>query len=65
VITHQQGLYSSGGSNAYWNLLMPLIEKYAGREMAILCCLNISVIDLDRIFQSPFIVFNGLKDHGR
>ena len=62
VITHQQGLYSSGGSNAYWNLLMHLIEKYAGREMAIYAA-KYFVIDLDRNFQSPFIVFNGLKDH--
>jgi len=41
---------------------MHLIEKYAGREMAIYAA-KYFVIDLDRNFQSPFIVFNGLKDH--
>ena len=62
MITDQHGLYSSGGSNAYWNLLMHLVEKYAGREMAIYTA-KYFVIDLDKNFQSPFIVFHGLKDH--
>ncbi|MEJ0055992.1 MAG: helix-turn-helix domain-containing protein [Bacteroidota bacterium] len=62
VITDQNGLYSSGGGNAYWNLLLHLVEKYTGREMAIRTA-KYFVIDLDRNFQSPFIIFNGLKDH--
>jgi len=62
MITDQHGLYSSGGSNAYWNLLVHLIEKYAGREMAIYTA-KYFVIDLNKNFQSPFIVFHGLKDH--
>ena len=62
VITDQQGLYSSGGSNAYWNLLIHLVEKYAGREMAIFTA-KYFVIDMDRNFQSPFIIFHGQKDH--
>lgn len=62
VITDQHGLYSSAGSNAYWNLLLHLVEKYAGREMAIYAA-KYFVVDIDRNFQSPFIVFNGLKDH--
>jgi len=62
VITDQHGLYSSGGSNAYWNLLVHLVEKYAGREMAIHAA-KYFVIDIDRQAQSPFIIFNGLKDH--
>jgi len=62
VLTHQSGVYSSGGSNAYWNLLIHLVEKYAGREMAIRTA-KYFVIDFDRDIQSPFIIFNGLKDH--
>ncbi len=62
TITHQNGVYSSGGSNAYWNLLIHLVEKYAGREMAIYTA-KYFVIDFDRDMQSPFIIFNGLKDH--
>jgi transcriptional regulator GlxA family with amidase domain len=63
VITDQSGLYSSGGNNAYWNLLLHLVEKYTDRAMAIRTA-KYFVIDLDRNFQSPFIIFNGLKDHG-
>jgi transcriptional regulator GlxA family with amidase domain len=62
VITDQNGLYSSGGNNAYWNLLLHLVEKYTNREMAIRTA-KYFVIDMDRSHQSPFIIFNGLKDH--
>jgi len=55
-------LYSSGGNNAYWNLLLHLVEKFTDRKMAILTA-KYFVIDLDRSIQSPFIVFHGLKDH--
>jgi transcriptional regulator GlxA family with amidase domain len=62
VITHQNGLYSSGGNNAYWNLLLYLVEKYTNREMAIRIA-KFFVIDIDKKNQSPFIIFNGFKDH--
>ena len=62
MITDQHGLYSSGGSNAYWNLLMHLVEKYAGREIAIYTA-KYFVIDTNKNFQSPFVVFHGLKEH--
>ncbi len=62
VITDQNGLYSSGGNNAYWNLLLHLVEKYTNRKMAIQTA-KYFVVDLDRNMQSPFVIFNGLKDH--
>ncbi len=62
IITDQDGLYSSGGSNAYWNLLMHLVEKYTNRETAIRTA-KYFVIDLDKNNQSAFIIFQGLKDH--
>ena len=62
IIVEQNGLYSSGGSNAYWNLLLFLVEKYVSREMAILVA-KYFVVNLDKIAQTPFIVFNGLKEH--
>src|SRR5580765_3313011 len=62
VITAQNGLYSSGGNNAYWNLLLFLVEKYTDRQIAIHTA-KYFVIDIDRHRQSPFVVFNGLKDH--
>jgi transcriptional regulator GlxA family with amidase domain len=62
LITEQNGLYSSGGGNAYWNLLLYLVEKYTDRPTAIHAA-KYFVIDLDRHNQSPFVVFSGLKDH--
>ncbi len=62
IIVEHNGIYSSGGSNAYWNLLLFLAEKYVNREMAILIA-KYFVVNLDKITQTPFIVFNGLKEH--
>ncbi len=62
VIVEQNGVYSSGGSNAYWNLLLFLVEKYLGREMAILVAKHF-VVSLDKLAQTPFVIFNGLKEH--
>ncbi|MES2006046.1 MAG: helix-turn-helix domain-containing protein [Bacteroidota bacterium] len=62
IITDENGLYTSGGGNAYWNLLLYLVEKYTDRQMAILAA-KYFVIDIDRHNQSPFVVFSGLKDH--
>ncbi|MEP7322823.1 MAG: helix-turn-helix domain-containing protein [Saprospiraceae bacterium] len=62
IFTEQQGIYSSGGGISYWNLLLYLVEKYAGRQIAIYTA-KYFVLDLDRHHQSPFAVFNGTKDH--
>jgi transcriptional regulator GlxA family with amidase domain len=62
IIVEQNGLYSSGGSNAYWNLLLFLVEKFVDRATAILVAKHF-VVNLDKIAQTPFIVFNGLKNH--
>jgi len=62
IVTDQDGLYSSGGSNSYWNLLIHLVEKFTNRETAIRAA-KFFVIDLDKTNQSAFIIFQGLKDH--
>ncbi len=62
VMTAQQGVYSSGGNNAYWNLLLYLVEKFTDRQIAIHTA-KYFVIDLDRHQQTPFVIFSGLKDH--
>lgn len=62
IITEQQGLYSSGGATSYWNLLLHLVEKYAGRDMAIMAS-KIYALEIDRKSQSPFAMFNGQKKH--
>jgi transcriptional regulator GlxA family with amidase domain len=62
IITDEQGVYSSGGANSFWNLILYIIDKYAGRDVAILCA-KIYEIEIDRDSQSPFIMFTGQRDH--
>ncbi len=62
IITEEQGIYSSGGANSYWNLLLYLVEKYTDRETAILAA-KFFVIDIDRNSQSDFMMFQGQKEH--
>jgi transcriptional regulator GlxA family with amidase domain len=62
VVTEQSGIYSSGGANSYWNLLLHLVEKYTDRETAILAA-KFFVIDIDRNSQSPFMIFRGQTQH--
>lgn len=62
IITESNGLYTSGGAYSYVNLLAYLVEKYAGREVAVIVA-KAFMIDIDRDSQSPFIMFKGQKDH--
>ncbi|HEX6892771.1 MAG TPA: helix-turn-helix domain-containing protein [Chryseolinea sp.] len=62
VITDEQGLYSSGGAFSYMNLILYLIEKFAGREMAVLAA-KVFAIEIEREDQLSFIIFQGQKDH--
>tara|TARA_B100000949_G_scaffold165614_1_gene146144 strand:- start:12485 stop:13465 length:981 start_codon:yes stop_codon:yes gene_type:complete len=62
IITDENGLYTSGGAYSSLNLNLYLVEKFAGREMAILSS-KIFEIDISRISQSPFIIFKGQKAH--
>lgn len=62
IITEEGGLYSSGGANSYWNLLLYLAEKYAGREIAITAA-KVFAVEIDRKSQSPFIMFKGQNTH--
>lgn len=62
VITDEQGIYSSGGAFSYHVLILYLIEKYAGRDIAVQSA-KLFAIDIDRNSQSPFIMFKGQKEH--
>lgn len=62
VITEEDGIYTSGGAYSYLNLIVYLVEKYAGRDIAIMAAKGYE-IDLDRQSQSPFIIFEGQKTH--
>jgi transcriptional regulator GlxA family with amidase domain len=62
IITDEQGIYSSGGAFSYLNLILYLVEKFAGRNVAIFMSKAFQ-IDIERRSQSPFIMFNGQKEH--
>lgn len=63
IMTAEDRIYTSGGAYSYLNLLLYLIEKNAGRDAAILAS-KMFMIDIDKDSQSPFIIFEGQKDHG-
>jgi transcriptional regulator GlxA family with amidase domain len=62
VITEENGIYSSGGANSFWNLLLYILEKYTDRDTAILAS-KYFAIDIDRESQAAFMMFTGQKDH--
>lgn len=62
IVTEEKRIYSSGGANSYWNLLLYLVEKYTNRETAILAS-KYFAIDIDRDSQAAFAMFKGQKNH--
>ena len=62
VITDEQGLYTSGGAYSFLNLILYLIEKYAGRDTAVYLA-KLMEIEIERESQSPFSIFRGQKEH--
>jgi transcriptional regulator GlxA family with amidase domain len=62
IITDEQGIYSSGGAFSYLNLILYLIEKYAGREIAVLSA-KVFAIEIERQNQLSFVIFQGQKGH--
>ena len=62
IITDEKDIYTSGGAYSSLNLILYLIEKYAGREMAVTCSKGFE-IDIHRNSQSPFMIFSGQRDH--
>lgn len=63
VVTDQDGVYTSGGAQSYWNLLLYLVEKFTSREMALIAS-KFFELDTARYSQSPFVMFKGQKEHG-
>jgi transcriptional regulator GlxA family with amidase domain len=62
IITDENNIYTSGGAYSWLNLILYLVEKYAGREIAVRCAKGFQ-IDIQRSSQSPFLIFSGQKDH--
>ncbi len=62
ILSEENGIYSSGGANSYWTLLLYLLEKYTSRETAILAS-KFFAVDIDRDSQSKFMMFKGQRNH--
>jgi len=62
IVTEENGIYTSGGANSYWNLLLYLVEKFTDRETAVLTS-KYFAIDINRNSQSSFAMFKGQKEH--
>ncbi len=62
IITDENGVYSSGGAYSFLNLILHLVEKYCGREIALMVAKQFE-IEIDRNDQSHFSIFQGQKDH--
>lgn len=62
ILTDEHGIYTSGGANSFWNLLLHILEKYVNRDMAVFFS-KFYAIEIDRHTQSPFIMFRGQKQH--
>ncbi|NUY79503.1 helix-turn-helix domain-containing protein [Flavobacterium sp. MAH-1] len=62
IITDEGRIYSSGGANSIWNMLLYLLEKHTNRDIAILSA-KYFAIDIDRDNQNAFTIFRAQKDH--
>lgn len=63
IVSAEHGIYTSGGAYAFTNLVVYLIERFGGRELALMTA-KAFMIDLDKHTQSTFMIFHGQKDHG-
>jgi transcriptional regulator GlxA family with amidase domain len=62
VITDEDGIYTSGGAFSSLNLLLYLVEKFCGRDLAVQIS-KIYSIDFGRTSQAHFAVFKGQRGH--
>jgi transcriptional regulator GlxA family with amidase domain len=63
IVTDENGLYSSGGAFSYLSLIMHLLGKFNGPDMALLAAKTYEV-EMGRRSQEMFSMFQGMKDHG-
>ena len=63
IITYDSGIYTSGGNYSFLNLLLYIIEKDLGKEIAVLTS-KMFEIEFDRNNQHEFSIFLGQRQHG-
>ncbi len=62
IVTDEDGIYSSGGAYSFLNLIIHLVYKYCGPEVAIYIS-KMFEIDIDRDNQNQFAIFKNQKEH--
>ena len=62
VITEDSGIYTSGGSYSFLNLILYLVQKYNGKDAANWAA-KMFEIEIERNNQGPFFIFQGQKSH--
>jgi transcriptional regulator GlxA family with amidase domain len=62
VVTGEGGLYTSGGSTSSFHLMLHLLQKYCGKDIAARIAKLFS-IDMDREHQAYFSTFSPLQSH--
>lgn len=62
IISEDNGIYSSGGAYSFLNLVIYLVEKFYGKEVALQCS-KVAEIEYDRVDQNQFVIFSGQKEH--
>ena len=64
VVTDDNGIYTSGGATSSFHLMLYLLEKYCGREMAIKAS-KFFAIEPDRKKQSHFATFTPVRHNDK
>ncbi|HVX49431.1 MAG TPA: helix-turn-helix domain-containing protein [Chitinophagaceae bacterium] len=62
VVTDDKGIYTSGGATSSFHLMIHLLQKYCGRDIAIRTAKYFSV-DMDRKHQTYFATFQPAYNH--
>jgi transcriptional regulator GlxA family with amidase domain len=62
VVTSDGGLYTSGGSTSSFHLMLHLLQKYCGKDIAVRTAKLFS-IDMDREQQAYFSTFSPMQEH--
>lgn len=62
IVTDEERTYTSGGAFSSLNLLLYIVEKFAGKETSIWLS-KVFQVDTQRNSQRPFMILNQLYDH--
>ncbi len=63
IITDEGRLFCAGGFTSFFNLIIYLVEKYCGHEIAVFLSKSM-LIDMDKAPQSAYAILSIQKEHG-